>query len=415
MTSHAAGNAGPGPANENSAPPGASGRVFFSYARSDADFVLKIASALRANGVALWVDQLDIPKGARWDESVEGALKGCSCLVVVLSPASVSSPNVLDEVYYSLGADKRVVPILLHTCEIPFRLKRIQYIDFSSGYEQGYEQLLVTLTGSPLPHPPQGRHPPANELGNGSLPDAGARGLARAPRGRMFRHIAFGAALMFFVLLIVGLVSRSNQVERVADTDSTPGEAAPPQPGKPEPPDAGSPSATARAPADNPLSGSASADTISTNLPAATQAEPQPAPPPIPEPPPALAPQPVNAADIPLFVARFIGAHNRRDVAEILSLYDDGVDYLGAGRGTQHMIEDKQSMYRAWPDIQFKRGGNIEYEASTDGQQAYISFIVDFTASNGDRTQQGQVHEVMKLQMIQGTLKITGERQPNDQ
>jgi hypothetical protein len=417
MTSHAAGNAGPGSANENSAPPGASSRVFFSYARSDADFVLKIASALRADGVDLWVDQLDIPKGARWDESVEGALKGCSCLVVVLSPASVSSFNVLDEVYFTLGEGKRVVPILLHTCEIPFRLKRIQYIDFTAGYQRGYEQLLVTLTESPLPHAPGGGRFPENEPGGRMISEGGSHDLPRAPRGKMFRHIALGATLMFFVLLIVGLVSRSGQVEPVAETTSTPGETVPPQPGKPEPLGSGPVSAAARAPADSQRSDSATAGTTSTgaNEPAPTHAEPEPDPPPVPVPPPALAPQPVNAADIPFFVARFIGAHNRRNVAEILSLYDDRVDYLGAGRGTQHMTEDKQNMYRAWTDIQFKRTSNIEYQASNDGQQAYISFIVDFTASNGDTAQQGQVHEVLKLQMINGTLKITGERQPTDQ
>jgi hypothetical protein len=46
--------------------------AFFSYARSDAAFVLKVAQQLRRLGRRVWVDQLDIPKGARWDEAVEG-------------------------------------------------------------------------------------------------------------------------------------------------------------------------------------------------------------------------------------------------------------------------------------------------------------------------------------------------------
>ncbi|MFC5477778.1 TIR domain-containing protein [Massilia suwonensis] len=414
MTSHAAGNTDPGSANENGAPPVGSRRVFFSYARSDADFVLKIASALRADGVELWVDQLDIPKGARWDESVEGALKGCACLVVVLSPASVASFNVLDEVYYTLGEEKQVVPILLHACEIPFRLKRIQYVDFSAGYQQGYEQLLVTLTKSPGPHPVQAGRLPENERDDGMVSEGGSPLPPRTLPGKMFRHIALGATLMFFVLLIVGLVFGPSEVEPVVETKPTPAE--PAAPGKPAPVDADSLPATGRTSADNKQSGSAGAETTSTGAsePAPTHAEPEPASPPVPVPLPAPAPQPVNAADIPFFVARFISAHNRRDVADILSLYDDGVDYLGAGQGVQHLIKDKQNIYAAWTDIQFKRSSNIEYQASDDGQQAYISFIVDFTASNGDTAQQGQVHEVMKLQMINGTLKITGERQPTD-
>ncbi|MEP7111215.1 MAG: toll/interleukin-1 receptor domain-containing protein, partial [Ferruginibacter sp.] len=72
--------------------------TFFSYARSDLDFVLKLAKKLREAGAELWMDTLDIKAGKRWDESVEAALNNASRLVVILSPASVSSHNVMDEV-----------------------------------------------------------------------------------------------------------------------------------------------------------------------------------------------------------------------------------------------------------------------------------------------------------------------------
>jgi hypothetical protein len=133
---------------------------FFSYARSDADFVLQVARALRDDGVNVWIDQLDIPSGARWDETVENALRECSCLVVVMSPASVSSQNVLDEVGYALEDRKTVVPLLLAKCTIPFRLKRIQHVDFTNGYELGYKQLLAAVRrlmpppeAAPVPEP----------------------------------------------------------------------------------------------------------------------------------------------------------------------------------------------------------------------------------------------------------------------
>jgi hypothetical protein len=53
-------------------------KVFLSYARPDADFALRLASDLRVAGVDLWVDQLDIPKGAIWDLEVQRALQACS-------------------------------------------------------------------------------------------------------------------------------------------------------------------------------------------------------------------------------------------------------------------------------------------------------------------------------------------------
>lgn len=131
--------------------PNATHRIFFSYSRSDAAFVLKVASALRAEGRQVWVDQLDIPKGARWDDEVENALKACSCLLVVLSPTSAKSQNVLDEVSYALDEKRPVLPLLLHAGSIPFRLKRLQYIDFTVDFDAAYRQLVAALDALPLP------------------------------------------------------------------------------------------------------------------------------------------------------------------------------------------------------------------------------------------------------------------------
>jgi hypothetical protein len=43
------------------------GRYFLSYARADGPFALRLAGDLRAAGVELWLDQLDILPSQRWD------------------------------------------------------------------------------------------------------------------------------------------------------------------------------------------------------------------------------------------------------------------------------------------------------------------------------------------------------------
>ena len=106
-------------------------RYFFSYARKDAAFVLRLAQELREVGINLWLDQLDILAGQRWDRAVEEALVTCQGMIVALSPASVASQNVMDEVSYALEEGKLVVPILLRPCALTFRLRRVQYIDFT--------------------------------------------------------------------------------------------------------------------------------------------------------------------------------------------------------------------------------------------------------------------------------------------
>lgn len=118
---------------------------FVSYSRANQVFALRLAEELRSNGVNLWIDQLDIPAGERWDRSVEAALETAQGLLVLLSRTSVESDNVMDEVSYALSEKKRVIPILIENCEVPFRLQRLQYIDLTISYEQGLSRLLASL------------------------------------------------------------------------------------------------------------------------------------------------------------------------------------------------------------------------------------------------------------------------------
>ena len=120
-------------------------KIFFSYAHEDSDFALKLAKELRVAGADLWVDKLDIRGGMDWDDAVGEALEACPCMLVVLSPDSVASRNVKDEVSYALEEGKQVIPVLYRPCKRPFRLRRVQYVDFTGDYEAGFAQLLRDL------------------------------------------------------------------------------------------------------------------------------------------------------------------------------------------------------------------------------------------------------------------------------
>ncbi len=69
-------------------------------------------------------------------------------MLVVLSENSVKSENVLDEIAFALKERKEVIPILYRDCVIPYRLGRLQYIDFRSDYCQGMNELERHLTAN---------------------------------------------------------------------------------------------------------------------------------------------------------------------------------------------------------------------------------------------------------------------------
>lgn len=133
-------------------PPSRRPRYFFSYAREDAPFALELARKLREASANVWLDQLDIVGGQRWDKAVEEALRSCEGTLVVLTPSSVASNNVMDEVSYALEEGKLVVPVLYKPCAVPFRLRRLQYVDFTVDDRAAapFEELLRAL-GQPSP------------------------------------------------------------------------------------------------------------------------------------------------------------------------------------------------------------------------------------------------------------------------
>ena len=124
--------------------------AFISYSREDSEFALKLAGDLKAAGAAVWLDQLDIAPGQRWARAVEDALNGCARMLVILSPTSVNSRNVEDEVSFAIEEQKTVIPVLYRDCKIPFRLRPFQFVDFRADYAGGLKRLLGSLAAQPL-------------------------------------------------------------------------------------------------------------------------------------------------------------------------------------------------------------------------------------------------------------------------
>lgn len=106
-------------------------QTFISYSRVNQQFAIKLACELKSAGFSVWLDQFDIPTGARWDDEIEKALEGCEIFLFIMTPASIGSENAKDEVGYAIDHGKHILPVLLEECSVPLRLRRLQYVDFT--------------------------------------------------------------------------------------------------------------------------------------------------------------------------------------------------------------------------------------------------------------------------------------------
>lgn len=65
--------------------------------------------------------------------------------MVILSPVSVKSERVKDEIAYALEERKLIIQVVFGECKTPFRIRRLYYIDFTNDQESGLTKLLEYL------------------------------------------------------------------------------------------------------------------------------------------------------------------------------------------------------------------------------------------------------------------------------
>jgi len=121
--------------------------AFLSYSRADQAFAAHLARDLRARGIHLWFDQLDIAPGRNWDAAIHQALASASAVLFLVSPHSVNSENVLNEITVALDSGKWVIPLMLANVPVPLRVARLQRVNFTTDYGAALNHLVAYMGG----------------------------------------------------------------------------------------------------------------------------------------------------------------------------------------------------------------------------------------------------------------------------
>lgn len=125
-----------------------------SYSSQNKLMARRLYVVLKYYGVDLFMDCMDIRGGQHWDRTIHTALRDCTHLLLVHTQDSFNSDNVWDEWSFCLNRKKTVIPLIFEDVELPFRLERLQYVDFcSQSFEAGIQNILEILQVTP-PTPP---------------------------------------------------------------------------------------------------------------------------------------------------------------------------------------------------------------------------------------------------------------------
>ncbi len=97
--------------------------IFISYSSKDREKAEQLTELLASAGLSVWIDQSGIDAATSWSEEIVNALDECKAFVVMLSPSSIESKNVVREVSLAFEKNKKILPLDLEPVSLPASLQ----------------------------------------------------------------------------------------------------------------------------------------------------------------------------------------------------------------------------------------------------------------------------------------------------
>jgi hypothetical protein len=126
------------------------GFLFISYSRVDQTFATKLAGDLRSHDIPVWLDDLALRTGDNWPQIIAEALDKCQAMLVIISPDSMASHWVENELSLADRKGKSIFPLLYRPTPLPgwfdLRFGNLQWSDFSQGdYQANFGKLIPVI------------------------------------------------------------------------------------------------------------------------------------------------------------------------------------------------------------------------------------------------------------------------------
>ncbi len=124
--------------------------VFVSHSSEDKGFVDRLVDDLESERITTWYDKQDLRVGQSIVGEINEALRSVRYLLIVLSPRSVRSKWVQEELNAGLmrqiaAGGVFLLPALFEPCEIPPLLAHRRLVDFSTTYSEAFVELVEVI------------------------------------------------------------------------------------------------------------------------------------------------------------------------------------------------------------------------------------------------------------------------------
>ncbi|MEP7236014.1 MAG: TIR domain-containing protein, partial [Ignavibacteriota bacterium] len=93
--------------------------IFISYSSKDREKAEQLTELLASAGLSVWIDQSGIEAATSWSKEIVQAINNCKAFLILLSPDSIVSENVIKEVSLAAERKKKILPLDLEPVTLP--------------------------------------------------------------------------------------------------------------------------------------------------------------------------------------------------------------------------------------------------------------------------------------------------------
>ena len=131
--------------------------LFISYSRREAPFADTLLDTLEDVGYDVWLDYHSLIPGKPWKEQIFEGIQNADVILLIISEASMSSPNVGEEQEKFTNSGKRIILVIFEAVKLPAQLQGYEWVDFRGNFKNAMEELMQKIESSsqPVKPPPQ--------------------------------------------------------------------------------------------------------------------------------------------------------------------------------------------------------------------------------------------------------------------
>ena len=124
-------------------------KVFLSYAPSERELAMSLASRLTREGFDVWSFDRKVRFGENYARKVGKALEKSRAMIVLISPEAVESRSVSHEIGFAIGSlnyEHRLIPVVVRpTNDMPWVLKNMEIVNDGADWDKACEQISIIL------------------------------------------------------------------------------------------------------------------------------------------------------------------------------------------------------------------------------------------------------------------------------